>query len=148
MVKRFNGKKLAKRNENSYMCGECDVCCKYVSVEIDKPVTKTEVEDVKFHLYHKGTSVYIDEENDWYILFESRCDKLDSNGLCTIYDDRPPICRNFERESCHDEHDWHESHKVLFQDVKDLMGYLRKARPAFYKRYYSSRTKCRSVLRA
>ncbi|MFQ5863514.1 MAG: YkgJ family cysteine cluster protein, partial [Candidatus Brocadiales bacterium] len=128
-------------------CGECDVCCKYVSVEIDKPITKTEIEDVKFYLYHEGTSVYIDHDNDWYILFESKCDKLNSNGLCTIYEDRPPICRNFERESCH-EQDWHESHKVLFQDVKDLMGYLRKARPTFYKKHYSSYTGHRPRLRA
>ncbi|MFQ5957417.1 MAG: hypothetical protein ACE5KK_06570, partial [Candidatus Brocadiales bacterium] len=89
----------------------------------------------------------IDEENDWYILFESKCDKLGSDGMYTIYEDRPPICRDFVRETCH-EHDWHESHKVLFLDVKDLMRYLRKVRPAFYKKYYSPRKKSRSGLRA
>lgn len=147
MAKRFNGRKLTKSNDNNNPCGDCDACCKYVSVEIDKPVTKTEVEDVKFYLYHKGVSVYIDEENDWYILFESKCDKLNSNGACTIYEDRPPICRNYERDSCHED-DVHESHKVLFRDVNDLMRYLRKARPAFYKKYYSHRARHRQGLRA
>lgn len=153
MPERANSKRSVSRaaktqkDGNNNPCGECDACCKYVSVEIDKPVTKSEVEDVKFYLYHENTSVYIDEENDWYILFQTRCKKLDSNGLCTIYEDRPPICRNYDRESCH-EQEWDDSHKVLFQDVNDLMRYLRKTRPAFYRKYYSSNTRPRANTRA
>lgn len=146
MASGSNSKKVSALIENDNICGDCDTCCRYVSVEIDKPVTKSEIEDVKFYLYHEHVSVYIDEENDWYILFKSMCKKLDSNGRCTIYEDRPPICRTFEREDCH-EHDWHESHKVMFLDVKDLMRYIKKARPAFYKRRYSSNAKYRPELR-
>lgn len=136
MARMLSAKEISIPGRNNNPCGDCDACCKYVSVEIDKPVTKAEIEDVKFYLYHEGVSVYIDHENDWYILFKSRCGKLDSNGLCTIYEYRPPICKNFERDSCHEE-DWNTSHKVLFQDVKDLMRYLRRRRPTFYKKYYS-----------
>ncbi|HCN20292.1 MAG TPA: hypothetical protein DIS73_08480 [Planctomycetia bacterium] len=143
MTRISNAKKIPTPDRNNSLCRDCDACCKYVSVEIDKPATKAEIEDIKFYLYHEDVSVYIDHDNDWYILFKSRCNKLDSNGLCTIYEDRPPICKNFERDSCHEE-DWNTSHKVLFRDVNDLMRYLRRRRPAFYKRYYSSLSKQQS----
>ena len=138
MTKKAGSKTKPALPENNNPCGDCDACCWYVSVEIDKPVTKTEVEDIKFYIYHKGCSVYIDEENDWYILFEARCDKLGPDGMCTIHEERPPICRAFAREDCH-EQDLHDSHKVAFHTVKALMRYIKKARPKFYKKYYSSK---------
>lgn len=138
MARRSNSKQVSTHSGNDNQCVECDACCKYVSVEIDKPTTKSEIEDVKFYIYHEGSSVYIDEENDWYIMFESKCDKLGTDGQCTIYEERPTICREFAREDCH-EHDLHESHKIAFCTVKDLMRYIKKARPVFYKKHYSSK---------
>jgi Fe-S-cluster containining protein len=37
------------------------------------------------------------------IKLHHRCDQLDDNGLCTIYDDRPAICREYvcaSRKEC------------------------------------------------
>ncbi len=137
MVKRLDKKKASTLAGNDNPCVDCDACCKYVSVEIDKPTTKTELGDVRFYLHHKGVSVYIDFDHSWYILYESKCDKLDADGSCTIYEDRPPICKDFDREDCH-EQDLDDSHKVSFYKPEDLMRYIKKARPVFYKKHYSS----------
>ena len=71
MSKTSNKKKVLTQAADDNPCADCDACCKYVSVEIDKPTTKTELEDVKFYLYHKGVSVYIDFDHSWNILANS-----------------------------------------------------------------------------
>jgi Fe-S-cluster containining protein len=142
LSKTSNKKKVLTQAADDNPCADCDACCKYVSVEIDKPTTKTELEDIKFYLYHKGVSVYIDFDHSWNILYESRCDKLDQNGSCTIYEERPPLCKDFDREDCH-EQELDDSHKVSFYAPEDLMRYIKKARPVFYKKHYSSHRKNR-----
>ena len=47
-------------------CKECGgECCKSISIQIEKPTTKEDFEDLKWYLYHKGMFLYIDNENDW-----------------------------------------------------------------------------------
>lgn len=83
------------------LCSKCNaLCCQYFCFEIDEPDEYDDFEDIRWYLCHAGVSVHVDEDKDWYIQIENKCNKLDENNFCTIYEDRPLICRNYRGENC------------------------------------------------
>lgn len=106
-------------------CLECNgECCKRLAIDIDEPEDEEDLEDLKWYLYHKGVSVYVDEEGDWCVQFETRCKNLNKKNLCEIYDKRPAVCRKYPSEKCemNNENDCTE----YFQDIKDVDKYIEK----------------------
>ena len=82
-------------------CGKCKaLCCQYFCFEIDEPDDFDEFEDIRWYLCHDDVSVHIDDEDDWYIQIENKCKMLDENHRCTIYENRPLICRNYDYDTC------------------------------------------------
>ncbi|MBD3314005.1 hypothetical protein GF345_06185 [Candidatus Woesearchaeota archaeon] len=105
-------------------CDDCNgMCCRKLAVHIDTPKTKDDFEDIKWYLYHEGISVYIDNEDDWLVMFPSKCRHLAKDGRCAIYDNRPPVCREAEVSEC--ERNIKEI-KHLFSEPEDLNNYLKK----------------------
>jgi len=62
-------------------CKGCTQCCTNVSVEMDKPTTKTEYDQIFWLLLHKNVAVYIDHEKDWLVEFETPCEELLSKAF-------------------------------------------------------------------
>jgi len=109
----------------SQTCRKCGAkCCTYFCFEIDKPDSYEEFEDVRWYLCHEGVTVHVDE-GDWYISIENRCKNLASNGLCTIYEDRPLICRGYSLDNC-DFTGAEYGYEEFFQTPEQLMAYARK----------------------
>lgn len=76
-------------------CVECKAkCCRYVAVEIDKPTTKRDYDQVRWYLLHEHMKVFVDHDNDWFLEFETVCEELKENALCGVYETRPQICRD------------------------------------------------------
>jgi Fe-S-cluster containining protein len=75
------------------------MCCSYVTVEIDGPDDLDSATQILWHLYHEGVSIYVDDD-EWLVQFETRCQHLRDDFKCGIYEQRPPICRNFDERSC------------------------------------------------
>ena len=102
-------------------CSECDgECCKRMAIAIDKPVTSVDYEDIKWYVFHKNVWVYIDFSDDWYVQFNSPCINL-VDGQCTIYDERPPLCKDFPISEC--EVNTPEM-KFCFKNIKDYEKWL------------------------
>ena len=81
-------------------CRKCGArCCRYFCFEIDEPDSYEEFDDIRWYLCHEEVSVHIDE-GDWYISIENRCKMLDKNNMCTIYSDRPLMCRTYDPATC------------------------------------------------
>jgi Fe-S-cluster containining protein len=93
-----------------------------MAIMLDKPKTKEDFENIKWHIYHKDVQVYIDVDNDWYVEFLTPCENLVDNK-CKIYDKKPPLCRDFTVEECEKNK---KEVEVLFKTVKDYEKYLRK----------------------
>ncbi len=101
-------------------CNECKGdCCRRIAVYIPKPRSKADFEDIKWYLYHEGISVYIDNEDEWLVVYPAKCMNL-KQGKCMIYDHRPPVCRDAKVSEC--ERNIKEV-KVLFENVEDLERY-------------------------
>lgn len=81
-------------------CTECALCCSYVAVGINAPTTPRLATDVLWYLYHERVSVYVDEDREWSVVFETRCRNLAPDRRCGVYAERPHICRGFDNRGC------------------------------------------------
>jgi len=86
-----------------------------------------------WYQYHKNTNLHLDQENDYGLHFQNRCNQLDENNLCKIYNRRPLICRQFRLSGCHG-NDINESVKLKLDTEQALMGHLKKRRPALFRK--------------
>ncbi len=115
--------------ENKNLCANCDECCRYVAVEIDKPTTKTEYHNIFWLLLHEKVEVYIDEDNCWFVEFKTPCKKL-KNKLCSDYNNRPKLCRDYNQKDC-TYYNEKAPEKFLFKEVDDFKKYLIKKKINF-----------------
>jgi Fe-S-cluster containining protein len=82
-------------------CEGCPAhCCRYISVEIDRPDTKWQYDQIRWMLVHQNISVYVDHDGDWFVEFKTRCRELGEDNLCRSYERRPDLCRKYEAEEC------------------------------------------------
>ena len=107
-------------------CFECQQeCCKSVVVEIDKPETRQDWEDVKWKVAHRNVRVLLDNEGDWCVEFLTECDEMGEDGKCRIYNKRPDMCRGHSPDNCIVNGEG-EHYEVLFNCISDVEEYLRK----------------------
>ena len=51
----------------SCLCEQCSaLCCRYFVLEIDKPETRRQYDDVRWYLVHENTFAFI-ERKKWYL---------------------------------------------------------------------------------
>lgn len=107
------------------LCEKCDGrCCRYVAIEIDKPVTKSDFDDVRWYTAHRAVSVFVQDKR-WYISFASRCNFLTSDNRCEIYKTRPKICRKHEISECEGPRG-DDSSKLVFNKPSDVEEYYKR----------------------
>ena len=104
------------------MCDKCSaLCCRYFVLEIDKPETRRQFDDVRWYLVHEGTFVFI-EKKKWYLGVYARCKHLLADNRCGIYEKRPQICRDYSTENC-DYHGGDYGWEKLFSSAEQLEVY-------------------------
>jgi Fe-S-cluster containining protein len=124
----------------THPCSECGACCAYVAVEIDNPSSFDDYDHIHWYLTHRGVSVYIDWEGDWFIEFETICEHRTEAMTCGIYEDRPRICSDFSWNEC-EKTTKEAAHKVRFEKPQEIFDWLREKRPRNFERYMKSREK-------
>jgi len=103
-------------------CDDCNgSCCRKLVVEIDTPRNKDDFEDIKWYLYHPGVSIYIDMNDKWNVQFNSQCSKLDKDGRCSIYEKRPPVCKNAKVKDCEMNK---PDVKIMFKTLEDYKEFI------------------------
>ena len=104
-------------------CFECGgECCRSIAIKIDDPEDINDYEDFKWYLYHSGITVYLDTDGDWHVDFPVKCIHLTDDGKCKIYDDRPPVCRDYNVDEC----DNGDDAVITFETAKDIDKYIVK----------------------
>ena len=98
------------------------ICCNDLAVQIYKPVTRVEKEDLRWHLFFKGVKVYI-KHRKWYLLVHSKCRYLSKENRCTIYDRRPERCRNHNYPNCEFEGKFYE---IMLESPEQFDEYFAK----------------------
>jgi Fe-S-cluster containining protein len=106
----------------SCLCEKCAaLCCRYFVLEIDKPETRRQFDDVRWYLVHENTFVFI-EKRKWYLGVYARCKHLQQDNRCGIYERRPKICRDYSTENC-DYHGGDYDWEILFSSAEQLERY-------------------------
>jgi len=113
-------------------CTECALCCTYVAVGINPPTTPRLATDVLWYLYHEHIYVYVDEDGEWSVVFETRCRNLGSDRRCAVYADRPHICRGFDNRSC--EVNAPAQGDLTFREPAEFLAWLEQRRPRLFAR--------------
>jgi Fe-S-cluster containining protein len=89
-------------------CTNCPaLCCHDLAIPIDRPRLKEDIDDLKWQLRYDVVHVAI-RHRQWYLAVNGRCIYLDRNDLCTIYDERPPTCREHNPPDCEKYSRWYE----------------------------------------
>ncbi|MGV8151620.1 MAG: YkgJ family cysteine cluster protein [Candidatus Nanoarchaeia archaeon] len=114
--------KNIKKHLNCLGCNA--LCCKYVSVEIDKPKNKKDCQEILWYLHHKNVYVFI-ESKEWYIQFITKCRHLDKDFKCKIYKTRPKICKEHDIEGC-ERHGYDSSDDVTFKNEEQFLKYAKE----------------------
>jgi Fe-S-cluster containining protein len=111
--------------KNKDLCDSCDLCCKYVAIEIDKPANKKDYDNITWQLLHENVNIFIDFSDDWYIEFVTPCSALNiKTKLCKIYKSRPSVCRDHKQKDCV-AHNNEPAEKKYFKTVDDFKKYLK-----------------------
>lgn len=113
------------------VCTECGKCCTYVSVGVNAPNSIRHATNMLWYLYHQNVTVYRDGEGEWSVVFETRCRNLQSDLLCSVYEHRPEICRNFDNKTCEIND---PEGGLSINTPEQLMDYLRKRRPRLFEK--------------
>jgi Fe-S-cluster containining protein len=112
---------LTRKSTTRQECNDCPaLCCKNLSMRICKPVTRSEIEDLKWQLHWDTVRVYV-RNNRWYQLVEGRCMYLSDDDRCLAYDDRPSICRRHNPPDCEYFGDFFD---VMISTPGELESYL------------------------
>ena len=107
----------------STTCKKCRaLCCSYFALEIDRPTTRNDFENIRWYISHQRTSVFI-QGGRWYLNVKNRCRHLDRAHRCMIYDSRPAICRRLDPRSC----EYHDQNAVReIKTGRQLAQYLKE----------------------
>jgi len=107
------------------LCTKCvALCCRYFALEIDRPKTVRQYDDIRWYLMHENIIVYI-EKKRWYLGILNKCKHLQDDHRCGVYENRPQICREYSTENC-DYHGGEYDFQILFTSAEQFRGYAEK----------------------
>jgi uncharacterized protein len=141
-ARKIRGKK-GKAGTNP--CSACRaICCRYVAIQIDKPTTPGDFDDIRWYIAHRGVWVFVDD-GDWYICIERRCSYLAKDNSCRVYDARPRICRKYRTRTC-ELNGTGEAYDLRFDRPDQIRryakDYFRQKRARDRARYRRLRVRC------
>ncbi|MEJ2214391.1 MAG: YkgJ family cysteine cluster protein [Gammaproteobacteria bacterium] len=113
-------------------CSRCSetICCTYITEAIDTPRSKTDFRHLLWQVSHQNIEIYKDDSG-WYLLISGRCQHIQENGACGIYDDRPEICREYSNDWCEFDESAEKGFIHHFRNYQELLSYCKKR----YKRW-------------
>lgn len=106
-------------------CSKClpAKCCLYYAFELDPPKTRKDYESLLWKIAHGLTSIYIYRKK-WHIMIHTRCNFLNKDNKCDIYEQRPYLCREHSTANCeYTDSDYGFSEH--FRSYDELLAYIK-----------------------
>ena len=110
--------------ENLNLCKDCSICCQYITVIINPPSTKKELDRIIWYILHEST-VFIEEDGTWKVDLNRKCNALNDDGRCTVYEDRPNLCREYLQDDC-EKYGGLDDIIHTFKTKKEFIDYINK----------------------
>lgn len=118
-------KKIKITSENKCSFCQGSKCCSYFTQQIDAPRSKDDFQTLLWQIAHQNIEIYQDEDG-WFLLINNRCQFLQRDGSCGIYQQRPTICREHDNEWCEYDEPAEKHFKRHFTSYNELLKYCRK----------------------
>lgn len=113
--------------EGEVLCQYCTAkCCQYFALQIDEPTSRKDFDYIRWYMIHGPVAVFVEDEV-WYLMIYNRCDHLQDDNRCAIYETRPQICRDYSTENC--EYDEESCYEKLFETPEQLWEYAEAVLP-------------------
>lgn len=108
-------------------CGLCtnSKCCTYITQHISTPRSRHDFEHLLWQVAHDNVQIYKDKDG-WYLLVNSRCGHLQTDGGCRIYATRPQICRDHKNDYCEFDASAEDGFDLYFDGYAALLAYCRR----------------------
>ena len=108
-------------------CSRCKdtICCTYITEPLDTPRSKSDFQHLLWQVSHTNVEIYKDDSG-WYLLITGRCEHIQENGACGIYQDRPAICREYDNDWCEFDEPAEKGFTHYFRNYQELLRYCRK----------------------
>lgn len=88
------------------LCEHCTAkCCHYIAAPYETPDCFEDMEYIRWIVLHQRAT-FFREDDDWYLLVHTVCDKLGDDYRCGVYETRPQICRDYTTDNCEYDDDW------------------------------------------
>ncbi len=124
--------------ENADLCSGCITCCTYITVEIDAPRSAWEYDQWIWALHHERVSLFLEKPERWFLQFDTRCERLDDRGRCSIYGRHPVLCRSYDPRSCERRLPLGDI-TATFRTADALETWIRNRRPRHWERLVAYR---------
>ena len=98
----FGTKKIRREDlpPGGNLCEHCTAkCCHYIAVPYETPTERDDMEYIRWIVLHHNAT-FFKEEDDWYLLVHTVCEKLQDDYRCGVYETRPKICRDYTFDNC------------------------------------------------
>lgn len=127
-------KKIKITSENK--CGFCtnSKCCTYFTEEIATPRSKHDFDHLLWQISHRDVQIYKDDEG-WFLLVNNKCNHLQDDGGCGIYETRPQVCRDHTNDFCEYDEPAEKGFDLFFDCYDSLLKYCRKRYKRWDKRF-------------
>ena len=113
--------------ETSVRCQElCGArCCRYLTVQIPAPKDAIDLDEISWWLAHHHVTVYV-ESRRWHLEIRTACKYLTGDNLCSAYEERPNVCRQYDPAEC--EYPARPQHTLQFDTREDFDSWREKKR--------------------
>ena len=109
------------------LCEFCTAkCCRYFALPIETPENRKDFEFIRWYMLHGDTTIFCDD-GDWYLMVHNRCDHLQDDNRCGIYETRPQICRDYTTKDCEYEDDW--TYERFWETPEQMNEYMEAVVP-------------------
>lgn len=125
-------------DENAELCAGCVRCCSYITVEVDSPRAAWEYDQWMWAVDHEHVSLYVEKPERWFVHFDTRCNRLDTHGRCSIHGRHPVLCREYDPRSCERRLPLAEV-AAWFNTSDELQAWIKRQRPRHWERWVEYR---------
>ena len=74
---------------------------------------------------HENVETYKDDDG-WFLLIRGKCEHLQPNGGCGIYEVRPQVCRDYSNDWCEFDEAAESHFTYHFTHYRELLSYCQK----------------------
>ena len=108
-------------------CRKCkkSICCVSINQKIPTPKSKEDFDHLLWQVSHENINIFKDADG-WFLHIDTRCGHLLDGGICSIYDTRPWVCRDYDNDFCEFDESIKKASELWFSSHKNLEKYCRK----------------------